>query len=47
MAVAVVPRGFNDTRRIEPARNGVKLISGAGKSVTVRLCADFLRTGMV
>lgn len=45
MAVAIVPRGFNETKSIEPARNGVKLISSAGKSVTVPLCADFLRTG--
>jgi hypothetical protein len=47
MAVALVPRGFNATRRIEPARNGVKLISGAGKSTTVLLQTDFLHTGVV
>ncbi len=49
MAVAVVPHGFNDTKRIEPTRNGqgVKLISSAGKSATVPLRADFVRTGVV
>jgi hypothetical protein len=47
MAVAMVSRGFNDTKRIEPVRNGVKLISSAGKSVTVPLCADFVQTGLI
>lgn len=47
MAVAIVPRGFNETKRIEQARNGVKLISNTGKSVTVPLCPDFVRTGVV
>jgi hypothetical protein len=47
MAVAIVPRGFNDTKRIEPTRNGVRLTSSAGKSVTVPLRPDFLQTGMI
>lgn len=49
MAVAIVPRGFNDTKHIEPARNGqdVKLISSGGKSVTVPLRADFVKAGVV
>jgi hypothetical protein len=47
MAVAILPRGFNETKRIEPARNGVKLISSAGKSVTVPLRADFVQTGVI
>jgi hypothetical protein len=47
MAVAIVPRGFNDTKRILPTPGGVKLISSTGKSEAVRLNADFLQTGMV
>lgn len=47
MAVAMVPRGFSDTKRIEPTPGGVKLISSAGKSVAVPLGADFLRFGAV
>jgi hypothetical protein len=47
MAVAIVPRGFNETKRIEPTRHGVKLISSSGKSVTVPLCAEFLQTGVL
>jgi len=48
MAVAIVPRGFKDTKRIEPARNGqgVKLTSSTGKSVTVPLHTDFVNTGV-
>ncbi len=45
MAVAIVPRGFKDTQRIEPARNGVKLIASTGKFVTVPLHSGFLKTG--
>ena len=47
MAVAIVPRGFNDTQRIVPTPGGVKLISSTGKSVTVPLRTDFLHTGVV
>lgn len=47
MAVAKVPRGFTDTKLIEPARNGqsVKLISSSGKSVRAPLHVEFVRTG--
>lgn len=47
MAVAKVPRGFLETKLIEPARDGqsVKLISSSGKSVRVPLCVEFVRTG--
>jgi len=47
MAVAIVPHGFNDTQRVIPTRNGVKLISSAGKFVTVPLHTDFVQTGVV
>lgn len=47
MAVAIVPRGFNDTKRMEPTRNGVELISSTDKSVKVPLRADFVQTGVV
>jgi hypothetical protein len=47
MGVAVVPRSFNETRRIEPERNGIRLISGSGRSVTVPLRFDFVNTGEI
>jgi len=45
MAVSVVPRGFNDAKRILPATSGVKLISSSGKFVTIPLHVDFVKTG--
>lgn len=44
MAVALVPRGFAETRRIVPTEAGraVRLISGTGQSVTVPLDTNFL-----
>jgi len=48
MAVAKVPRGFRDTKRIEPSRDGlgVLLVPSSGKSVRVPLCVEFIRTGL-
>lgn len=45
MAVALVPRGFNDVRRILPADGGraVRLVSSGGQSVTAPLDTHFLR----
>jgi hypothetical protein len=45
MALAVVPRGFANVRRIVPAEAGraVRLVSGNGRSVTVPLDTDFLK----
>lgn len=47
MAVAKVPRGYEDTKRIEPSPDGpsVKLVSSSGRTVRVPLCVEFVRTG--
>lgn len=47
MAVTMIPRGFNDTKKIEPScdSRSVKLISTSGRSVRVPLCVEFIRTG--
>jgi hypothetical protein len=47
MVAAIVPRGFADTKRIEPTRGGVKLTSSNGKSVTVPLSTEFLQSGVL
>lgn len=47
MAVAKVPRGYEDTKRIEPSHDGqcVELFSSSGKAARVPLSAEFVRTG--
>ena len=42
MAVAAVPKGFDEVRDIRAARGGVELCARSGKTVRVRLDLSFL-----